>query len=263
MTVDFSEKIKGQVDNKMLALLAYFAEATDEITLKSLQHEVHWGQPPDSIQDIWNYYIDLIWAIYTSKFSWLMQGIILAVNREDFLTYGLVGRSILEHTAVFHHYYKNEITPGFQDLSRKDSIASQGAHKHVTMLAICLRGSNFDWESFFKGNFSTSNFSRLRKALKESARQVRVGNCMEELSEEYPSFDVLYRIFCDFVHPNLGSTFLIMKDWGGEAGFWGTRGNPFGLELFKRTFAGLVTVLDKTTKLLNDLPLQRFPNQGV
>ena len=260
MTIDFSKEIKDQVDNEIQALLAYFADATDKITSESLQHEVPWKQSTGNIQNIFNRHIDLIWAIYTTKFSLLMQSIILAVNREDFLTYGLVGRSIVEHAAVLRHYCKNEIILGVQELSKEGSITSQQEIKELLIvMETHLRGSCFYWDSFFKGDVS-----RLYdKKHNEIEQQVRVGQCIKEWSKENPSLNIAYKLFCDFVHPNLGSNYLIMRDWDGEAGFGGSRGSPFGLELLKRTFAGLVVVIREATNLLDSLPLQRFPEQMI
>lgn len=53
---------------------------------------------------------------------------------------------------------------------------------------------------------------------------------------------VLYELFCDLLHPKIGSTLLIMKKWTESVGFGGQDGEPVGEDVFIWTLAGLVAL---------------------
>lgn len=252
--MNFKQEIKGQVHPDVKELLDQFEEATDTLTQKSLLLEVHYKPPKGDIRNLFNQYIDLIWAAYAAKISTLMQSMILAVNRDDFLTYGLIGRSMIEHTAVLRYYHKTQIVPHLQEPLGAGSVTTQALQELIEILDQHLRGGLFDWESFLKHDFGNL-FSRRRS----NRKQFRVGKCIEEWTKNDSSITVLYDLFCDLVHPNLGSTLLIVRVWPEGTGIGGNRGRPFGLDLFKMTIAGLALVIQETTELLNSLLLLRFP----
>lgn len=253
MEISFSEEIKARAEPKLQKVLEQFAGATLTLTEKSLQ-EVPWNPPRGDVRSLFNHYIELLWAAYVVKFSSLMRDVILAVNQGDFLTYGLIGRSMIEHAAVLRYYHTNHIVPRLQQPIQRGTVSVEEIQELIVVLDQHLRGSRFDWESFFKGDFDT-----LSKKPKPQVQQVRVNECITQWAKESASVGVLYDLFCDLVHPNVGSTLLMMRVWPDGIGFGGERGRVFGFDLFYRTFAGLAAVVEETALLLNGLLFLRFP----
>src|SRR5260370_851281 len=85
-----------------------------------------------------------------------------------------------------------------------------------------LRGGKFDWEAFMTGDYSKllsaaaekSGVGRKRQEAKEESERnnpspVRIGECIKDWASESPGIGVVYDLFCDMVHPNIGSTFLV------------------------------------------------------
>jgi hypothetical protein len=70
-------------------------------------------------------------------------------------------------------------------------------------------------------------------------------------------------MFCDFVHPNVGSTYLIMRAWDDKIGIGGNKGNLFGFDLFCRTLGGLALVHKENTALLSYLLSLRFADDEL
>ncbi len=252
--MDFKQEIKDHVHPELKKLLDAYVKATDTLTEESLLLEVYYKPPEGDSRHLFNQYINLIWTTYIVKFSTLMQSLILAVNRDDFLTYGLIGRSMIEHAAVLRYYHKTQIVPNLQEPIETKNVTTQQLQDLIVILDKHLRGGRFDWQSFLTNDFS-SLFSERRPNL----NQFRVGECIKDWTKDDSSIKVLYDLFCDLVHPNLGSTLLTVKVWPDGTGVGGSRGYPFGRDLFAKTIAGLLQMIQETIILLNGLLLLRFP----
>jgi hypothetical protein len=192
------------------------------------------------------------------KFSTLMQSVITAVNLDDFLTYGLVGRSMVEHTALLRYYHKTQIVPNLQDTIEKKILTAEKLKVLIEIFDKHLRGGRFNWQYFL-----TNNFNSLFKGSRSNLNQFRIGDCIKSWTEDDPSITVLYDLFCDLVHPNLGSTLLVVKIWPDGTGVGGSRGYPFGRDLFAKTIAGLIHIIKEATTLLDGLLLLRFPEKDA
>jgi hypothetical protein len=259
--IDFSQEIKNKVKPELRSLLEKFAEGTRYLIDVSLEHEVTWiPRHKGDIRKFYNYYIDFVWTAFIAKFSSLERGLISVVNREDFLTYGLIGRAMIENTAVLRHYLREEILPRIQEPIKRKSVKGRELMEITDILDKCVRGKCFDWRSFFSGDFN--NLIKKRRP-HPHVKQVRVGDCIREWEKEKPAIGVLYGIFCDFVHPNIGSTFLVMRIRSDSIGFGGTRGRSFGFDLFERTFPALTGVTKEYANLLTALFLLRYADNEI
>jgi len=252
--MDFKQEIKDNIHPKLKELLDQYVEISDTLSQQSLSLEVYYRLPGGDVRHLFNRYIDLIWATYIAKFSSLMQSVIVVVNRDEFLTYGLIGRSMIEHAAILRYYHKTQIVPNLQAPIETKSVTTQILRELIEILDKHLRGGRFDWQSFLN-----NDFENLFSGSRSNLEQFRIGKCIKDWTEDDPSITILYGLFCDLVHPNLGSTLLTARVWSDGTGVGGSRGYPFGRDLFAKTIAGLMQVIQETTMLLDGLLLLRFP----
>jgi len=257
LTVRFIEDIRKQIPENFTPILNDLEKACAEFSKKATSYEFLYQQQNGKLQHLYNRYIDLIWIAYFVKFSELLRNLISAVNQNDFLIYGLVGRSIIEHTAILRHYCKTEINPIVQNALKNKIIEPNELQSLITILDRHLRGGRFHWEAFMNNDFDA-----LFAGKKSSLKQESVGNCIKEWNKADPSIKVLYDLFCDLVHPNLGSTLLVARVWSDGVGIGGQKGYPAGREIFIKTIAGPLQVIQEVTKLLDGLLLLRLPEQN-
>ncbi len=65
-------------------------------------------------------------------------------------------------------------------------------------------------------------------------------------------------MFCDLVHPNLGSTLLITRILDNQLIVAGERGKPLGQEIFNRTFGELLELFQEVQEQLIQLQSLKF-----
>lgn len=256
--LSFSSALKNQLKPDIQILLDKFAEASDLFAKQSLKYEIKYERPKGDIRDIVNKYLNLLWANYITKFATFTQAIIRALNESDFLTYALVGRAMIEHTAVFRYYEKVKIIPLIDKSLPARKLTTEDLLQLTNILDQHLRGGRFNWQAYIDHDFRAL-FDRKRTPLK----QIGVGECISEWEKDYPSITVLYDLFCDFVHPNLGSTLLVVRVWPEGTGIGGNRGRLAGIELFSPTFVGIASVIEEASRLLNNLLLLQFPIENL
>ena len=75
-----------------------------------------------------------------------------------------------------------------------------------------------------------------------TAPQVNVLTCIEKWSEDTPEVLIAYNLFCDLVHPNIGSNFLIASTDDNKLYFTRFRGEPVGRQIFAQSFPLLLSV---------------------
>lgn len=252
--MDFTKEIKNHVIPEMKPLMEEFVKATDLLAEKAVSFEIHYKHPEGDVRKLFNRYVDLVWITYLVKFSTLMQSLIQTVNKDDFVTYGLVGRSMIEHSSIFRYYHKTQIVPKLEDPKKKKMVTQDQVAELINVFDKHLRGGRFHWESFL-----TNDFEKLYNGHRSNLNQFRIGDCIRDWKKDDPSIGILYDLFCDLVHPNLGSTLLIARIWPDGTGVGGKRGYPFGRDIFAKTFVGLLQVTQETMDLLDMLLFLRFP----
>ncbi|MBI4838438.1 MAG: hypothetical protein HY806_04720 [Nitrospirae bacterium] len=193
-------------------------------------------------------------SIY-SKISIVTSGLISSINNKDFLSYALLGRSLIEHTAVIR-YYHNLIVKNIQEPVKKGDISEVEIKKLIEILDKHIKCHRFDWDTYLKGDFEklTEKYE-----IENYKSQVNVKTCVAKWAEEQSEIKVLYDLFCDLVHPNIGSTFLIMKGGNGSIVFGGDEGHPIGIDIFYHTFVGLAVTIKKFSDYINGLLYLYFP----
>ena len=95
-----------------------------------------------------NVYVRNLTSSYVSRFSDLTRGLLSAVDAENYLVYALAGRSLIEITATLRYY----ITQRYKPLFAKETLSSEDLQTLIKVHDQHLRGTRFDWESFFAGD---------------------------------------------------------------------------------------------------------------
>ena len=254
-TMKFSPAFRQQVPSQLIPLLDRFEEV-ETILAAETTETVIW-QPPSELSQLVNHYLDLLWVVYISKYHLLCQSLIQALNTENFLIYGMIGRSLIEHTAILRYYVSGKMLPLASTVLSEETASESTIHELIGLLDRHLTGRRFDWNTFLADYFDELQQPQRGTVLKEP--QVNVLTCLQKWMNDEPAIASLYELFCDLVHPNLGSTLLISrlvdKQNIGVGGSWG---QPVGLEIFNRTFAQLVALFQEVHTQLIQLREFKF-----
>lgn len=69
--------------------------------------------------------------------------------------------------------------------------------------------------------------------------------CLENWGKETPASIVIYNLFCDLVHPNMGSTFLVASINRDGLHFAQSRGSSMGTKIFEQSLPMLISATMK------------------
>ena len=119
-----------------------------------------------------------------------------------------------------------------------------------------LAGRRFDWNNFLADHFQ--QIKGLKPEPIVQPAQVNIITCLEKWGRENQSIIPLYELFCDLVHPNLGSTLLITRILDDHLIVGGEKGKPLGQEIFKRTFGELLELFQEVKEQLIQLQSFKF-----
>lgn len=76
-------------------------------------------------------------------------------------------------------------------------------------------------------------------------QQVNVLTCLEHWAAELPEVMIVYNLFCDLVHPNIGSNFLVAATSDNRMYFSQSKGAPVGRQIFEQSFIMLISCSHK------------------
>jgi hypothetical protein len=188
-------------------------------------------------------------AIYLEKFRQLYQGVALGLEQELYLLYAQAGRSILENVATLRYYAHHN---DFQTLrgawgtpSMSDPIIRR-ANDTVDRL---LHGNRFSWDAFFEGRFDQLS----KNPEPERLPQINVQTCLKQWYADNPKVEPLYDLMCDLVHPNLGSTFLVLRSDDGKVVAGGHKGTYASMFIIAPTLAGITGAMAEIKRSLDSL----------
>ena len=270
----FSQEIRKLVRPKTLEFLDAVPAATQHAqnTVALFDHcfDLSGKQTP---QKLLNQYLDAIFASLLLKNSMLNRSMVEAVNRYDFLAYAFAGRSLIEVTATLRYYIEKKIMPMIEDAREKKRVTSDQLRQLTQDLHRLLMGTRFDWSKFFLEGFNSlaveygdwlAQRAKNRGAKKWKANpldceQTNVATCLEAWAREEPRVGVLYDLFCDMVHPNIGSTLCIATFVDGGVKFQPDTAKCFGLTLFEMSYGPLQSLAGKTfAHYLTVVPLLKY-----
>jgi hypothetical protein len=234
--------------------LTMFRQGTKHLSAMAAKMEVCWNPNESNPRRLHNLYARNLITCYVAKFAELSSSIIDAVEKGQYLTYALCGRSLIEHAATLRYYALHRYPPlfGKGEVDVNQLIEVDDQH---------LRGGKFDWEAFLAGDYQklwsvaaeksrvqAKGKSQQKKAWHDLGTQptvVRIGDCIKSWAAVSPGVGVVYDLFCDMVHPNIGSTFLVASVGPSGLYFSKNRGESVGKRIFEQSFPMLVSATQK------------------
>ncbi len=255
VSMQFNAKIKQKVPSHIFPLLKKF-EATTEILVENSSKTFLWNPWGKNAHQLYDHYLDALVVVYLNKYSVLCQSLIQSINIENYLLYGLIGRSIIEHTAILRYYITAKMLPLVETALEDGKVTIEEIEEIIPWLEKHLTGQRFDWNIFLEDYFDELNKVQSGNLLKNP--QVNVLTCLKKWIEEEPSIQNLYELFSDLVHPNLGSTLLISRLVDDQVGIGGNSGQPIGLEIVNRTFGDLLQIFEEVRHQLLQIKAFKF-----
>jgi len=233
-------------------LIAAFRKETEHLRSMAQKLEYPWKPEGDNPRALHNNYARNLVTCYVSKFSDLSDGLLDAIEKRNYLVYALTGRAMIENVATLRYYIEHHYRPIFD----KKSLTPEDMQKLIEVDDKHLRGSRFDWESFLFRRYDKLKDDAVRhlkdKEHKKKSivdgmiqEQVNVLTCIEKWASQTPEVLIAYNLFCDLVHPNIGSSFLVSSISLGDLYFSRFKGEPVGRSIFDQSFPVLVSVTNK------------------
>lgn len=233
-------------------LIDSFREGSMHLRRMAEKLDFPWSPILNDHRKLHNVYARSLITCYVAKFAQLTEAICESIDNDRYLIYALAGRSLIESTATLRYYtlfqYKPLLDKGLQtSADMKALIEIDDRH---------LRGSRFDWDAFFSKRYvqliddAVKTLRNKKKNQKYIAKgiiveQVNILTCIEKWAEVTPEALIAYSLFCDLVHPNIGSSFLVSSTNDSGLYFTPAKGESVGAAIFEQTFPLLVSVTQK------------------
>lgn len=275
-SLQFTTGLKEHLNEQVRQIMDLTVTSTKHAfrAVEKFDHAFTFDEPED-IRILHNRYVDALFASHLLKVAILNASMIDAANKYDFMSYALAGRSFIEVTATLRYYLRRKIEPVVSRAARDGKVTYADLQELVKHEDLLLRGSRFDWEKFFRQGFAalTDDYSDwMQRKKKEGARaerwkakplfspQVNAATALERWAEDDPRIGVMYDLFCELVHPNVGSTLCIASSRNGGISFQVDLSDTFGIKLFELSYGPLQTLIGKEFALLTEaLVLMKFP----
>jgi hypothetical protein len=245
--------------------LNIFREAAQRIPQIFGGSDVLWEPNLGDPRRFHNMYVSALVAVYVCKYQDLSESILAALERQDYLTYALCGRALIEMVATLRYYLKHQYGPFVTKFQTAGKLTADDYRALLKIDDNHLRGSRFDWESFILRRFEKMQQAAMTELQKKGAKnqqerseiaqaitaaQVSVLTCVKKWADEKPGVLIAYSLFCDLVHPNVGSSLLVSSAESGRLYFGKGKSDAVGHRIFEQSFPLLLSV---TTKPFGDL----------
>jgi hypothetical protein len=158
--------------------------------------------------EFFNSSIDFGISLYAAKLLQLFESIENSIENEHYLIYAQSGRAVLENIAMLRYYSKHKDIEAASVAWKNGSLTAQNLKNANNAIDCFLRGNRFAWDAFINGQFDNLT----NKDHKDHLKQVNSTTCLEKWFKESPKLESLYDLFCDLVHPNLGSNLLMIGE---------------------------------------------------
>ncbi len=250
------EQTSGEMDmnepKSVCELCETLRRGTEHLVNMAKQLEYPWRPLIEDPRKLHNMYARNLISCYVSKYADLSRALLSAIDDGNYLSYALCGRALIETTAILRYY----LTELYKPLLDKRMLDGEAFRQLIEIDDKHLRGGNFDWESFLLKRYSRlikDVESRKNRKGKNPMRldpgalpkQVRIGPCIQKWARETPAVQIAYDLFCDLVHPNLGSTFLVASTAQNDLYFSRFRGDPVGASILEHSLPLLLSVTHK------------------
>lgn len=229
-------------------LVSAFRQGSMHLRKMAEKIDFPWTPDESDPRKLHNVYARNLISCYTSKFAQLTEALLDALEHERYLIYALSGRSLLEATATLRYYTLFQYKP----LMEKGSFSGEDFKKLIEIDDRHLRGGRFDWDAFFFKRYQQLKEDAVKqlKSKKDKQKhisegiiqeQVNVLTCIEKWAEQTPEVLIAYNLFCDLVHPNIGSSFLVASIGDKGLYFTPTQQTKVGKNIFEQSFPILVS----------------------
>jgi hypothetical protein len=216
------------------------------------------------------HFFQLLYAQYLLKYNELVGGLIEAANSHQFIVFGLCGRTLIEVTATLRYYHK-KIVPVIQEAVASGVTTDKQWQEILSSLDKHARGGRFNWQEFWFGDRKKFAFHLVESAKNSGKKknshvegeiqkqpnpeQVNALTAINQWAEEAPSIQLSYSFFCELVHPNLGSNFLVMGSKDGNLVLGGGVKKSIAMGLCEVGIELLVDVIRETSLQMSHLVL--------
>jgi hypothetical protein len=178
----------------------------------------------DQTYDVIHKMYNFLYAQYQVKYAELTGGLIDSLNNKQYMVFALCARNLLELTAVLR-YYTKKLEPIIDDAAKTGIFTYEQQKTMLDIIDQHARGGRFNWNEFNFGDHSSfaEHLVEMRRKKdkhpaigsahileKVNPEQVNVLTAIERWASEEPGVLLTYEYFCELVHPNLGSNFLVM-----------------------------------------------------
>lgn len=203
-----------------------------------------------------NAYIDFGISIYASKLLELFESVELSLEHEMYVIYAQSGRAILENIATLHYYSNHSDILTASNAWKTKNLTDPILRTANAKIDQFLRGSRFSWNAFIEGRFSELT----QEPDQPDQIQINSNTCLQKWYKESPNFESLYNLFCDLVHPNLGSNLLVLGTLGGKLvpGARAKGAVSSSLFIIAPTLAGIIGSFETAKESIERLAAQRF-----
>jgi hypothetical protein len=220
----FPKEIKAEASGLLLECMG--AIETFSIHIEQVHERGYASFTPEKFKDAhkFEYVGDVLWflyGIYAAKYRELLETIIRSTGNKEYLVFAHCGRGIIETTAILR-YYNTKIFSIVQNAKDRDAFSDDEISRIVELLDKHSRGGRFDWEAFWLSNrkdmavklvaaWKNRKNQKAENSLPASnPSQINTNTAIDNWLVEEPAIVLVYEFFCELVHPNLGSNFLVM-----------------------------------------------------
>ncbi len=196
------------------------------------------GEECEFADDAHNQFLDYIQNVYLSKFVMCYNLIIYSVKNKNYICYALAGRSMLELVAVLDYH----LVKYFENLEKNHKTPDLLFENYNKLHHEHMGSSRFNWQALVWDQRQVLREEYLDSIKNKKPKQkasVNIVTCINKIGKEEPDFGVLYSLFCELVHPNLGNTFLTLSGKGGEFGI-NKKGIDIGIIAMESTIEELI-----------------------
>ena len=174
--------------------------------------------------------VTVIGELSAAKLQSLVALVLHTIDQRDWLTYGMAGRSLIEHAATLRYYFQEKIQPLLPKDADPWTLSAETLSEIQLILFQLIRGGRFDWTSLLEQWLVGIEIPE-----RPQPSQVNVLTCIQKWSKEEPRIEQLYAMFCDLVHPNLGSSLLVIGITPAELSFGDSCENSLGESIARGT----------------------------
>ncbi|MEM1370151.1 MAG: hypothetical protein AAGG02_19550 [Cyanobacteria bacterium P01_H01_bin.15] len=222
-------------------------EARWELLAELRRHPFTWD-PPESSAELFDHYLRALYAVYVNKLFALTDALIYALNTENFLLYGSIARASLEYTAVLRYYVLQKTLPLLNTTDADGNLTPETQQTLLEFLDQHLRGGRYDWQPFLFEELHLKG-----SKLPPPPTQVNILTCLKKWMKQDSTIEPQYALYCDLVHPNLGSSLLVTRLQDEHVQIGGQGGTALGWHIFSRTFPQLWQALQEIPSCLAQL----------